>query len=30
LQPVLRAKDFAEFDVERAFGLVADMAAKVR
>ncbi len=28
LQPVLRAKDFAEFDVERAFRLVADLAAK--
>ena len=30
LQPVLRTADFAEFDVERAFRLVADMAAKVR
>jgi predicted nucleotidyltransferase component of viral defense system len=29
LQPVLRAKDFAEFDAERAFRLVADMATKV-
>jgi len=29
LQPVLRGVDFAEFDVERAFRLVADMAGKV-
>ncbi len=29
LQPVLRAKDFAEFDVERAFRVVTDVAAKV-
>lgn len=28
LQPVLRAGDFAEFDAERAFRLVADMAAQ--
>ena len=28
LQPMLRAKDFAAFDVERAFRLVADMAAQ--
>ena len=28
LQPVLRAKDYAEFEVERAFRLVADMAAQ--
>jgi hypothetical protein len=30
LQPVLRGKDFAEFEVERAFRLVADMAAQAR
>ncbi|MGO8930489.1 MAG: nucleotidyl transferase AbiEii/AbiGii toxin family protein [Limisphaerales bacterium] len=30
LRPVLRPRDFAEFDVPRAFRLVADMAAKVR
>jgi hypothetical protein len=30
LRPVLRPRDFAEFDVLRAFRLVADMAAKVR
>ena len=29
LKPVLRASDFAEFDLERAFGTVADMAAKM-
>lgn len=29
LQPVLRPNDFAEFDVDRAFGIVADMAARV-
>lgn len=29
LQPVLRARDFAEFDLERAFDLVVDMAARV-
>ena len=29
LQPVLRAKDFAEFEVERAFRIVADMAARM-
>ena len=29
LKPVLRAKDFAEFDLDRAFKLVAEMAAKV-
>ena len=28
LQPVLRAKDFEEFEVERAFRLVTEMAAK--
>jgi len=28
LQPVLRAKDYAEFEVERAFRLVADMASQ--
>lgn len=28
LQPVLRGEDFAAFDVERAFRLVADMAAQ--
>jgi hypothetical protein len=30
LRPVLRPRDFAEFDLPRAFRLVADMAAKVR
>ena len=30
LRPVLRPSDFAEFDLPRAFRLVADMAAKVR
>lgn len=29
LQPVLRAEDFAEFNLERAFQMVAAMAAKV-
>jgi hypothetical protein len=29
LKPVLRAKDFAEFDLDRAFKLVAEMAAKL-
>lgn len=29
LQPVLRAKDFAEFDLKRAFQTVATMAAKM-
>jgi hypothetical protein len=29
LQPVLRAKDFAEFDLERAFQIVTRMAAKM-
>ena len=29
LKPVLRAGDFAEFDLERAFGTVADMATKM-
>ena len=29
LQPVLRREDFAAFDVERAFRIVADMAASV-
>lgn len=29
LQPVLRTKDFAEFDVERAFRIVAGMAARM-
>jgi hypothetical protein len=29
LQPVLRAEDFAEFDLERAFRAVATMAARV-
>jgi hypothetical protein len=29
LQPVLRAADLAEFDVDRAFGLVANMAARM-
>jgi len=29
LQPVLRAKDFAEFDLERAFQTVTTMAAKM-
>lgn len=29
LQPVLRASDFAEFELERAFRLVADMAANL-
>ena len=28
LRPVLRAKDFAEFDLGRAFQIVAEMAAK--
>ena len=30
LQPVLRASDFAEFDVERAFQLVSTMADRLR
>jgi predicted nucleotidyltransferase component of viral defense system len=30
LRPVLRTKDFAQFDIDRAFGLVAGMAAKIR
>lgn len=30
LRPVLRPRDYAEFDLPRAFRLVADMAAKVR
>ena len=30
LRPVLRARDFADFDLPRAFRIVADMAAKVR
>jgi hypothetical protein len=30
LRPVLRPRDFAEFDLTRAFRLVAEMAAKVR
>jgi hypothetical protein len=30
LRPVLRPRDFADFDLPRAFRLVADMAAKVR
>jgi hypothetical protein len=29
LKPVLRAKDFAEFDLERAFRAVVDVAAAV-
>ena len=29
LQPVLRAQDFAEFDLERAFQIMATMAARV-
>jgi hypothetical protein len=29
LQPVLRAEDFAEFDLERAFQIVTTMAAKM-
>jgi hypothetical protein len=29
LQPVLRARDFAEFDLERSFRLVVEMAARV-
>ena len=29
LKPVLRASDFAEFDLEQAFGTVADMATKM-
>jgi predicted nucleotidyltransferase component of viral defense system len=29
LKPVLRARDFAEFDLDRAFELVAEMAANV-
>lgn len=29
LQPVLRAEDFAEFDLERAFQIVTRMAAKM-
>ncbi|MBI4597019.1 MAG: nucleotidyl transferase AbiEii/AbiGii toxin family protein [Candidatus Omnitrophica bacterium] len=29
LKPVLRASDFAEFDLERAFGTVAEMATKI-
>jgi predicted nucleotidyltransferase component of viral defense system len=29
LKPVLRPKDFAEFNLDRAFGMVAGMAAKV-
>ena len=29
LQPVLRAEDFAEFDLERAFQIVRTMAAKM-
>jgi len=29
LRPVLRREDFAEFDVDRAFRLVADMATRV-
>ena len=29
LKPVLRASDFAEFDLERAFGTVAEMATKM-
>jgi hypothetical protein len=30
LKPVLRAKDFEEFDLDRAFKIVADAAAMVR
>ena len=30
LKPVLRAKDFAEFDLDRAFRTVADVAAMIR
>jgi len=30
LKPVLRAKDFAEFDLDRAFKIVADVAAMVQ
>lgn len=30
LRPFLRAKDFSEFNLDRAFGIVAAMAAKVR
>jgi hypothetical protein len=30
LKPVLRAKDFAEFDLDRAFDIVADVAAMVQ
>ena len=30
LKPVLRAKDFAEFDLDRAFEIVAAVAAMVR
>lgn len=29
LKPVLRASDFAEFDLERAFGTVAEMGTKI-
>jgi len=29
LRPVLRREDFAAFDVERAFRIVTDMAARV-
>jgi predicted nucleotidyltransferase component of viral defense system len=30
LEPVLRARDFAEFDLDRAFEMVSTMAARVR
>ena len=29
LKPVLRAKDFSEFDLDRAFRTVADVAARL-
>jgi hypothetical protein len=29
LKPVLREKDFREFDVERAFGVVAELATRL-
>jgi hypothetical protein len=29
LRPVLREKDFREFDVDRAFGVVAEMATRL-
>ncbi|MCC6967230.1 MAG: hypothetical protein IT391_13235 [Nitrospira sp.] len=30
LRPVLREKDFRAFDLDRAFGVVADMAGRLR